>query len=343
MNDGRDGPESLTVTLLVCTHNRSRDLRDLLETALAQEADDSYSYEVLIVDNNSDDDTRRVVETLMMSGHPNLRYLFQERPRADALNAGLEAARGVIVSVVGDDCLLPSDWVKKLVVAFREHPDVSVIGSKVLPMWQGTVPSWLGRQHWSALALTDYGDTPFSVDAQHKASLLYCSILRADAQAVGSFRSVPNVSSEPIGGVDDVDILERLWLAGKRGLYLPAIVMRHKVNVGRLTKSYHRRWHTEHGRFYAVMRNASFEQAGVRLFDAPAHVYRQTGRAALGWMKSWMRREPDLAFMCETQLRFCLGFLRERRRDFKARGGRVSGVELASFVRTLLTDRRRRP
>ena len=343
MSDGPNGPAPVTVTLLVCTRNRSRDLRDLLETALAQEADDSYSYEVLIVDNNSNDDTRRVVETMMMTGHPNLRYLFQECPKSDALNAGLEAARGVIVSVVEDDCLLKSDWVKQLVVAFREHPDVSVIGSKVLPIWQGTVPSWLSREHWSALALTDYGDTPFTVDAQHKARLLYCSILRVDAQAVGGFRSVSNVSSEPIGGVDDVEILERLWLAGKRGLYLPALVMRHKVNVGRLTKSYHRRWHAGHGRFYAVMRDADFEQSGVRLFDAPAHVYRQTGRAALGWMKSWMRREPDLAFMCETQLRFCLGFLRERRRDFKARGGRVSGGELASFVHTLLSGGRRNP
>ena len=130
MSDGPDGPAPVTLTLLVCTRNRSRDLRDLLETALAQEAVDSSSYEVLIVDNNSKDDTRRVVETLMMTGHANLRYLFQECPKCDALNAGLEAARGVIVSVVEDDCLLPSDWVKKLVVAFREHPDVSVIGSK---------------------------------------------------------------------------------------------------------------------------------------------------------------------------------------------------------------------
>jgi glycosyltransferase involved in cell wall biosynthesis len=333
---GPSGPDSLTVTLLVCTHNRSRDLRDFLETALAQDTDDSYSYEVLVIDNDSNDDTRRVVETLMMSGHPNLRYLFQQRPHADALNSGLEAARGTIVSVADDDCLLPSDWVRKLVGAFHEHPDVSVIGSKVLPMWRGRVPSWLNRNHWATLALTDYGDRPFEVNAQHTARLHYCSVLRADAQAVGGFRSIPSLSCEAIGGLDDVNILGRLCLAGKRGVYLPTIALRLKIPASRLTKSYHRRWHAAHGRFSAVMRDATFEQSDQRLFDAPAYIYKQAGNAALGWLKSWMRREPDLAFVCEMQLRFCLGFLRERRRDFKARGGRVSRGEFASFVRTLL-------
>ena len=333
---GPNGPEPLRVTLLVCTQNRSRDLRDFLETALAQETDDSYSYEVLVVDNNSTDDTRRVVETLMISGHPNLRYLFQQRSHPDALNSGLEAARGTILSVADDDCLLPSDWVRKLVEAFHEHPDVSFVGSKVLPMWRGKVPTWLGRDHWATLALTDYGDKPFEVDAHHKARLHCCSVLRADVQAIGGFRSVPGLSRERIGGLDDVDILGRLRLAGKRGVYVPTIVMRRKIPAGRLTKSYHRRWHAAHGRSFAAMRDASFEQSGARLFDAPAHIYKETGHAARGWLKSWLWREPDLAFMCEMQLRFYLGFLRERRRDFKARGGRTSRGEFASFVRTLL-------
>jgi hypothetical protein len=252
------------------------------------------------------------------------------------LNSGLEAARGTILSMADDDCLLPSDWVRKLVEAFHEHPGISVIGSRVLPMWQDRVPTWLDRDHWATLALTDYGDKPFDVDADHKARLHSCSVLLADARAVGGFRSVPSLSGEGIGGLDDVNILDRLWLAGKRGIYLPTIVMRRKVPAGRLTKSYHRRWHAAHGRFFALMRGANVEESGVRLFDAPAHIYKEAGHAALGWLKSWMGREPDLAFMCEMQLRFCLAFLRERRRGFRARGGRASRGEVASFVRTLL-------
>ena len=339
MGDGVNGSDPVALTLLVCTHNGSQGLSDLLASALAQVTDDSY--EVLVVGNNSSDDTPQVVKKLMISGHRNLRYLVERRPgRSYALNAGLVEASGSIVSVADDDCLVPADWVKKLVEAFRAHPQVSAIGPKLLPLWQGKVPSWLGREHWSALALTDYGDKPFTVDAHHRVLLRYCSFRRADAQAVGGFLACPIISSEPIAGIEEVDILERLWQAGKKGLYLPDVVMQHKVNTGRLTKNYHRRWHAEHGRFYAVIRDAAFEQSRARLFDAPAHVYSRTGRAALGWIRSWIRREPDLAFICETQLRFCFGFLQQRRRDFKVRGGRFSIGELASFVRTLLADRR---
>jgi glucosyl-dolichyl phosphate glucuronosyltransferase len=333
--------DRVAVSLLVCTHNRSRDLRDLLATALSQDVDDECPYEVLVVDRNSSDDTRRVVESLMMSGHLNLRYVFEGRQgRSHALNTGVAEVRGSIVTVADDDDLLPPDLVRRVVDAFRAHPEISVIGAKVLPLWQGEVPSWLGREHWPALSLTDYGETAFTVDTERKVSLLGCSLRVADVEAVGGYRTGSSGSDGLIGGVEVREILERLWQAGKKGLYLPAVAVRHKVTATRMTKRYHRRWHGEYGRFYAAMRDATFERGDARLFDAPAHVYTQSGRAAIGWLKCWLRRQPDLAFLCETQLRFCLGFLRQRRQDFKTRGGRVSAVELARFIRAQLTGRR---
>ena len=52
---------TVDITLLVCTFNRSKDLRALLDTALAQDTGSDFSYEVIVVDNNSTDDTREVV------------------------------------------------------------------------------------------------------------------------------------------------------------------------------------------------------------------------------------------------------------------------------------------
>jgi glycosyltransferase involved in cell wall biosynthesis len=334
-SDSGRGGERVDLTLLVCTRNRSSDLRELLDTALAQDAGETGTYEVLIVDNDSADETRRIVETRMISGHANLRYLFEPRQgRSYALNTGMDAARGPIVTVVDDDYLLPANWVSTTVDTFRAHPEISVTGARVQPLWQSEVPSWLGREHWSALALTDYGEETFTVDESRKACLLACSLRVADVKAVGGYRDGLSVSGELIDGVEDLEILERLWKAGKRGLYLPHVAVRHKVGAARMTKQYHRRWHTGHGRFYAIMRDDEFERAGASLFDVPSHVYRQTGRAAMGWLRAWLKREPDLAFLCETQLRFALGFLRQRRRDFKAGGGRVSRADLATSVRS---------
>src|SRR5437764_1251585 len=78
------------------------------------------------------------------------------------------------------------------------------------------------------------------------------------------------------GSMEEHELLERLARAGKRGLYAPQIVVRADVPFARMTRGYHRRWHRGHGKFYAISRSASFEESAAgRLFDVPAHLYRQ--------------------------------------------------------------------
>jgi glycosyltransferase involved in cell wall biosynthesis len=335
-----DTHTAVDVTVLVCTYNRSSDLREMLETALAQETDGAFTFEVLVVDNNSSDDTRQTVERFVAQGHQNLRYLFEgRRGKSNALNTGLAAIRGSIYTIADDDFILPADWLLNIVEAFRAHPEVSYVSGKVLPRWQGPVPSWLGAEHWSCLAITDYGDSEFIVDESNRLCLLACSFRRADVDAVGGYHPELGVSKNQIGGIEDLEIFQRLWKSGRRGLYLPRIFFHHKVQPERLTKSYHRRWHTGHGRFYATMRDVEFERSGARLFDVPAHMYRLAGTAALEWLARSARGQFEEAFESETRLRFFLGFLGERRRQHRARGGRGTMVEVASFVRALLSSR----
>jgi glycosyltransferase involved in cell wall biosynthesis len=310
-----DSPAAVDVTLLVCTYNRRDDLREMLETAVRQETDGSFTYEVLVVDNNSTDDTRAVVEAFVAAGHAKVRYLFERRQgKAFALNTGLAAARGWIYTIADDDFVLPPDWVGKIVRGFREHPDVSFVSGKVLPRWQGRVPAWAGvPEHWSAIALADYGDQPFYADANRQVCLLACSFKRADVDAVGGYRADLGVSSDLIGGVEDLEILQRLWNAGRRGVYLPHISFEHKVPDERVTKEYHRRWHAGHGRFYARLRDPAFERSRLRVLGVPAHMYRQAAQAAAGWVKWTLLGREAEAFACEARLRFFAGFFKERR------------------------------
>src|SRR5262245_14156136 len=171
-----DQGASVDVTLLVCTFNRSADLKEMLETALVQETDRSFTYEVLVVDNNSTDDTRRVVDDLIRGGHSNLRYVFERRQgKGFALNTGLAATRGHIYTIADDDFILPRCWVRRIVEGFRQHPEASFVSGKVLPLWPSDVPAWAaGAEHRSALALADYGDQPFFADENRQLCLLAC-------------------------------------------------------------------------------------------------------------------------------------------------------------------------
>jgi len=113
-----------------------------------------------------------------------------------------------------------------------------------------------------------------------------------------------------------------------------------------VTKEYHRRWHTGHGRHYAIMRDAEIEHASARLFDVPAHLYRQAATNGARWLRDTLSGKPDAAFLHETQLRFFLGFFRERYKNFMGRGGQVEQQqkrsalgEVAQFARRLVAGK----
>ena len=148
----------------ICTYNRCRMLREALESVLSQRVHDGGRYEVIVVDNNSTDETRQVVESFIARGHANLRYVFEGRQGLSyARNAAVSAARSPILAFTDDDVRVKPDWVATIKRTLDDHPEVDCVGGKVLPRWTFAPPSWLTREHWAPLALVDYGDQPFYV------------------------------------------------------------------------------------------------------------------------------------------------------------------------------------
>jgi GT2 family glycosyltransferase len=263
-----------------------------------------------------------------------VRYLFEGRQgKSHALNSGLKAARADLYVIVDDDFLLPPDWVKKIVGTFRERPELSFVSGKVLPAWMGPVPSWLGPEHWSAIALADYGDETFEASADRQVCLLACAFRRADVLRVGGYEGRLGVSAARIGGVEDLEILQRLWAAGCTGLYVPSIAFAHKVPASRMSKAYHRRWHTDHGRSYAQLRDEGFERSSARVWDVPLHLFRTLAVSVTRWAALGLRGRQRDAFLEETRIRFCLGFIAERRQQHFAAGGRGLPSELLAAWR----------
>ena len=150
----QEGDTAVDISLLVCTYNRCQDLRELLETAIMQETRGEFSYEVIVVDNNSTDKTRESVKEFIDAGHRNVHYFFESRQgKSYALNTALEAAKGWAYVITDDDFILPANWLHEIHQAFRNHPEAAVISGKVLPRWQGEAPAWLTKDHWSAIAM----------------------------------------------------------------------------------------------------------------------------------------------------------------------------------------------
>ena len=156
----------MTYSVVIATYNRAGDLRGTLERLAGLRP--AEPWEVIVVDNNSTDDTRAVVETAARTFPVPLHYVFErEQGRSPALNAGIRRAAGSIIVTTDDDVRVEADWLTHAGNALARL-DCDYVGGRVLPIWGGPRPVWLpeGGKHWGVIALLDFGDEPMEFGAR---------------------------------------------------------------------------------------------------------------------------------------------------------------------------------
>jgi glycosyltransferase involved in cell wall biosynthesis len=308
------------VSVIVSTYNRGELLHDALRSVLDQRAATTPPFELIVVDNNSTDNTREIVGRFA-AVDDRVRYVFEPRQGSSyGRNAGIRESRAPFLAFTDDDVRAEADWVAAIVRAFEEHPDAAVVGGRVLPIWPAAPPAWLTRDHWSPLALIDYGDVTFAIDPADPICLLSANMAfrRPVLDVVGGFAPEFQLAKHRIlGSVEDHELLLRVLRTGRTAFYEPRITVHAEIQPNRLERGYHRRWHTGHGHFHALLRTEQMERTRVgSLWGVPAHLYRQALRDAAGWVRAKAIGERERAFNHELRLRFFHGFFRTRRREF---------------------------
>jgi glycosyltransferase involved in cell wall biosynthesis len=330
-----------SASVLICTHNRADLLRSALAAVVPASAPADYCAEVLVVDNNSSDQTRDVVEAAARSSPIAVRYLFERRQgKSYALNLGLAEACGEVIAHTDDDVTPDPGWIDRVVEAFGRH-DVTFAFGKVLPRWEVLPPPelLLPRAHeiWGPLALLDYGDEPRVYEdagAGYRLPVGANLAFRREAlRAIGGWRTdLGKVDNSLISG-EDHEVFLRLKAAGLfRGLYDPSMVVRHLVPASRLTRRYFRRWFYWHGKTLARMPGQLYGldlSTVPHVLGTPRFIYRQALLACWGWLG--MLGRPDALAVLTRELECCrfAGFFTEswRLRRTRARGGASPGME----------------
>lgn len=328
------------VSVVICTYNRGELLSEAVESVLSQAAEGTR-YELIIVDNNSTDGTKEVVSALISRGHRNLRYVFESKQGlSNARNTGLEQARAPIIAFTDDDVRVASNWVRLIKRTFDQHSEVGFVGGKVLPRWNAQPPSWLTSDHWSPLALQDHGDTSFFSNSARPTCLVGANLaIRRELFAVvGNFN--PAFGRIGASSLDDHEWQLRAWNAGRKGLYVPELVVIADVQVERGGKAYHRLWHTGRGISCAMMRDPQLERGSAFLFGVPAPLFRHAGRDAVQWVAHTFQGDESKAFGCELRLRWLRSFFVHRRAEYLATHERGTISEITTFIRRLIAHKR---
>ena len=160
------------LTVLICTWNRARLLRETLDSLAHVRVPDGLCWDVLVIDNNSTDDTASVVQERSQTFPVALRYVFEPRQgKSAAMNTGIRESHHPLIAFADDDVKVSRDWLTAVAAGFREHPDAAYLGGSVAPIWEAPCPQWFantGKTLWGTLAILDYGEEPFVFEEQHK-------------------------------------------------------------------------------------------------------------------------------------------------------------------------------
>ncbi|WP_410174045.1 glycosyltransferase [Marinobacter orientalis] len=206
------------------TYNRAKFLPDAVASVLAQTYTD---LELIIVDDGSTDDTRKVLEPFL--GDRRIRYFYQENQgQSYARNLALEQATGNFIAFLDSDDLWAPDKLKKQLAVFRAHQEVDIVhGDEAIIDEQGSVVSLENMKRYS-------GRITRKLLADNSVSITTALVRRRCFEAMGGFDT-------SLGVADDYE----LWLRFSARYcfhYEPGIVASYRVMTDQISSDKRRRF-----------------------------------------------------------------------------------------------------
>lgn len=121
----------IKISVVICTRNRAESLKKTLDSLRAMDVPD-FSWELIVVDNNSTDNTREIVDEYKIKSGLNVVYVFEKkRGLANARNAGIKKAKGEIIAFTDDDVIVDKNWLSCIVNEFESDSSISLMGGRV--------------------------------------------------------------------------------------------------------------------------------------------------------------------------------------------------------------------
>lgn len=257
IHDGRNNTSGIgmKISVVICTYNRSALLRDSIADIQAQ-AFPSSEYEVLVVDNNSSDDTRAVTESLAASSETTIRYLFEgTQGLSFARNTGIRNACGDIVVFTDDDIAAPTNYLHAIATAF-DDPAVAAVGGPIRPIWPFEPPEWLTSDWHGFLTISEFKEA--AAAGEFKGPHEYpwganIAFRREIFKDIGTFPTKLGRVGKCLLSNEEVGLCKKIVAAGFRIGFAADAVIFHKIPPERLTRQwyYHRTYWQ--GRSNAVM------------------------------------------------------------------------------------------
>ncbi|MBT9317529.1 hormogonium polysaccharide biosynthesis glycosyltransferase HpsE [Leptothoe spongobia] len=231
------------ITVAIPTYNGADRLPIVLEALRSQVNTKGISWEVLVVDNNSTDNTAKVVaqfQTDWPTSSP-LRYCVETRQGAAyARQRAMHSSQSIWVGLLDDDNIPAADWVAQACQFGKAHPQVGAFGGQIHGQFESP-PSPDFRRIQSFFAIRERGDQPHRYDPDTlslppTAAVVVCR--NAWLESVPQTQLlVGRVGDSMIGG-EDFEVMLHMHHHGWEIWYTPTMHAYHQIPSWRLERDY---------------------------------------------------------------------------------------------------------
>jgi len=318
---------TIDASVIVCTYNRAESLPRTLHSLKSQQVRDGIDWEVLVVDNNSTDGTRHVVENFMPT-FPRLRYGFEAaQGLSHARNRGLTRARGRIILFTDDDVAPEADWLQRILDGMAAT-GCDACGGFIAPDWQSSPPPWLTERFHGFLAVRAERTDTYEVEPGMLPPFGANMAFRREVfDRLGAFDVSRGRKGDVLASGEDGEMFQRVLESGGRVMFFGDARVRHTVESFRLTKRYFRRWRYQTSRNLAQTRGLPGRR---RILGVPPYLVGQLLRSVARAAAARVTAPADEAFLKEMLVWHFLGAIEGLWRSRKAPAMRASNTRAAS-------------
>ena len=298
----------MQLDVVIPTYNRSALLPKAIGSLLNARVPEGLQVQIIVVDNNSTDDTKAVINEFAKKSNGRVSYVFEKQQgRSPALNAGVAAGTGDLIGFIDDDEEIDASWYETILSAFTEN-DVDFIGGPYVPRFESDAPEWLPKEYTAVVGIVDGGDKVVPFDESYPGILMGGNAVfkRETLERVGPYSTALGRTATRLLSCEDHDMYHRLRAAGARGLYLPHLIIYHFIPRERLTKRYHRSWCFWQSVSSAVL-DRNRPQPTPYVLGVPRYFYGRAARGMLRWARVW-NGKPASRFSSELPLWELAGF-----------------------------------
>lgn len=255
-----DGKNESLLTVAVCTYNRAAWLIDTVE-GLSRQRCDFSKIEVLIINNNSSDNTATVISDAI-NKYPDIPisgFVETRQGLSHARNKALEEAKSEYVLYIDDDVYLPDNFLESWIRFLAQNRGISAAGGPINVHFDDGQPTWFPMllaqmlgYHRPYTSNKRYSDTLYP----HGGNMV---VHRNLALQINGFDPRLGRTGKNLAGGEEKDFFNRLRKINPDIYYNSASFLHHRIGNERLTREFIKKQALGIGKSNRILHNTTGE------------------------------------------------------------------------------------